>query len=148
METTIQQQRQLSLKNACVNFMFAYQQRNIDKMLGFCDPGGDVFFKPLGESGKGKIYELGKGLWTSLIDSFPDLDNTVDAAIAEDGEKVRCQVVIGGTQAKDFAGIISKGKHFDSDHIFIFRLNSSGMIDKIEIEWDHEDFKKQLGVGS
>lgn len=146
METAIQQQRQLSLKNACVNFMFAYQQRNVDKMLSFCDPEGEIFFKPLGEYGKGKIYELGKGLWTSLIDSFPDLDNTVDAAIAEDGERVRCQVVISGTQAKDFAGITNKGKHFDSDHIFIFRLNPSGKIDKIEIEWDHEDFQKQLGA--
>jgi len=146
METAIQQQHQLSLKNACVNFMFAYQQRNVDKMLGFCAPEGDIFFKPLGDSGKGKIYELGKGLWTSLIDSFPDLDNTVDAAIAEDGERIRCQVVISGTQAKDFAGIVNKGKHFDSDHIFIFRLNPAGKIENIEIEWDHEDFKRQLGA--
>lgn len=41
--TTIQQQQELSLKNACVSFMFAYQQRNVDKMLSFCDPGGEVF---------------------------------------------------------------------------------------------------------
>jgi len=143
--TTIEQQKELSLKNACVSFMFAYQQRNIDKMLSFCDINGEVFFKPLGEQGKGKIMELGKAIWTSLIDSFPDIDNTVDAAIAEDGDSVRCQVVIRGTQVKDFAGITSKGNHFDSDHIFIFRLNTSGKIDKIEIEWDHEDFKKQLG---
>jgi len=146
MTTIIEQQRELSLKNACVSFMFAYQQRNVDKMLSFCDPGGDVFFKPLGESGKGKIMELGKAIWTSLIDCFPDIDNTVDAAIAEDGESVRCQVVIRGTQAKDFAGIVSKGKHFDSDHIFIFRLNPAGKIARIEIEWDHEDFKRQLGA--
>jgi len=146
MDTMVKQERQLSLKNACVNFMFAYQQRNVEKMLSFCDPEGRIFFKPLGDSGKGKIYELGKGLWTSLIDSFPDLDNTVDAAIAEDGDSVRCQVVISGTQAKDFAGIVSKGKHFDSDHIFIFRLNDAGKIENIEVEWDHQDFQKQLGA--
>jgi predicted ester cyclase len=146
MPTIIEQQQELSLKNACVSFMFAYQQRNVDKMLSFCDPSGEVFFKPLGESGKGKIMELGKAIWTSLIDCFPDIDNTVDAAIAEDGESVRCQVVIRGTQAKDFAGIVSKGKHFDSDHIFIFRLNPAGKIVRIEVEWDHEDFKRQLGA--
>jgi hypothetical protein len=143
---TLLKQQELSLKNSCVNFMFAYQQRDVEKMLSFCNPEGKVFFKPLGDSGKGKIYELGKGLWTSLIDSFPDLDNSVDAAIAEDGETIRCQVVIRGTQAKDFAGIISKGKHFESDHIFIFRLNPAGKIINIEIEWDHEDFKRQLGA--
>ena len=146
MTTIIQQQRELSVKNACVSFMFAYQQRNVDKMLSFCDTNGEVYFKPLGESGRGKITELGKAIWTSLIDCFPDIDNTVDAAIAEDGDSVRCQVVIRGTQAKDFAGIVSKGKHFDSDHIFIFRLNPAGKINSIEIEWDHEDFKRQLGA--
>ena len=142
--TTIQQQQELSLKNACVSFMFAYQQRNINKMLGFCDPGGEVFFKPMGDSGKGKIGELGKAIWTSLIDCFPDIDNTVDAAIAEDGDSVRCQVVIRGTQAKDFAGIKSQGQHFDSDHIFIFHLNPQNKIDSIRISWDHADFQKQL----
>src|SRR5215831_15834664 len=131
--TAIEQQKELSLKNACVSFMFAYQQRNVDKMLSFCDASGDVIFKPLGEQGKGKIVELGKAIWTLLIDCFPDLDNTVDAAIAEDGESVRCQVMIRGTQAKDFAGIINRGKQFDSDHIFIFRLNPSGKINRIEI---------------
>ena len=146
MDTLVKQQQELSLKNACVNFMFAYQQRDIEKMLSFCNPEGEVYFKPLGDSGKGKIGELGRAIWTSLIDCFPDIDNTVDAAIAEDGDTVRCQVVIRGTQAKDFAGIPNKGKSFDSDHIFIFRLNPTGKIERIEIEWDHADFQRQLGA--
>jgi predicted ester cyclase len=90
--------------------------------------------------------ELGKAIWTSLIDCFPDIDNTVDAAIAADDDAVRCQVVIRGTQEKDFADIPNKGKHFDSDHIFIFHLNDSAKIDSIEIEWDHADLKRQLGA--
>jgi hypothetical protein len=144
MSTLVKEQQQLSLKNACVEFMFSYQQRNVAQMLNFCDPEGEVWFMPLGEAGRGKIGELGKAIWTSLIDSFPDIDNTVDATIAEDGESVRCQVVISGTQAKDFAGIVSKGKHFDSDHIFIFHLNDQQLIDSIHVSWDHEDFQRQL----
>jgi hypothetical protein len=144
MSTLVKEQQQLSLKNACVEFMFSYQQRNVAQMLNFCDPEGEVWFMPLGEAGRGKIAELGKAIWTSLIDSFPDIDNTVDATIAEDGESVRCQVVISGTQAKDFAGIVSKGKHFDSDHIFIFHLNDQQLIDSIHVSWDHEDFQRQL----
>jgi hypothetical protein len=110
------------------DFMFAYQRCNIDKMLSYCDPDGEVYFKPLGDSGKGKIGELGRAIWASIIDCFPDIDNTVDATIAEDEDSVRCQVVMRGTQAKDFAGIVSKGKKFDSDHIFIFRLNEAGKL--------------------
>ncbi|HEX6181815.1 MAG TPA: hypothetical protein VFZ47_11265 [Chitinophagaceae bacterium] len=145
MSTLVQEQQQLSLKNACVEFMFAYQQRNVDKMLSFCNLDGEVWFMPLGEAGRGKIGELARSIWNSLIDSFPDIDNTVDATIAGDDESVRCQVVISGTQAKDFAGIVNKGKHFDSDHIFIFHLDEKNRIDRLHISWDHEDFQRQLG---
>lgn len=146
METLVQQQQELSLKNKAVEFMFAYQQKDIEKMLSFCDPEGTVEFLPLGEAGKGKIGELGKAIWGGLIECFPDIDNTLDAAVAEDENTVRCQVVIRGTQAKDFADIQSKGKHFDSDHIFVFHVGDSNKIDHITIEWNHEDFKRQLGA--
>jgi hypothetical protein len=145
MEFLISQQKELSIKNAAVKFMFSYQQKSVEKMLSLCDLEGAVNFVPLGESGKGTIGELGKFIWTALIDCFPDIDNTLDAAIAEDEHTVRCQVVIRGTQVKDFAGIPNKGLHFDSDHIFIFRLNHEGKINAIQVEWDHADFQRQLG---
>lgn len=144
METLVKQQNDLSLKNACVEFMFAYQQRNLEKMLSFCNLDGEVHFLSLGESGKGKIGELGRGIWGGLIDAFPDITNTLDAAIAEGDSSVRCQVLISGTQKKDFAGIKNKGKHFDSDHIFIFHLDSDNVIQGIQIQWDHSDLQKQL----
>lgn len=145
METAVQQEHQLSLKNVCVEFMFAYQQRNVTRMLGFCDPEGVIELKPLGDAGRGKIHELGKGLWTTLIDCFPDIDNTLDAAVAEDTNTVRCQVVIRGTQAKDFSDIPNKGLRFDSDHIFIFHISPENKIDHIQTSWDHQDLKRQLG---
>ena len=142
---TVIEERQISLKNKCVEFMFAYQQKNVAKMLSFCDPEGTVNFVPLGDNGKGKIHILGKGIWEGLIDSFPDIDNTLDAAVSEDPQTVRCQVVIRGTQSKDFADIKNMQKHFESDHIFIFHLDTDGYIDHIEITWNHDDFKCQLG---
>lgn len=140
------EQHTLSMKNTCVEFMFAYQQKNIDKMMRLCNPNGIIHFTPLGEQGKGKIGELGKTIWSSLIDCFPDIDNTLDAAVAEDEHTVRCQVMIRGTQAKDFADVPNKGLHFDSDHIFIFHLNDENKIDEVDITWNHADFKRQLGA--
>lgn len=142
---TVEQQVELSLKNKCVEFIFAYQQSNLERMLSCCDPDGIVEFLPLGEAGKGKIGELGRAIWGGIMDSFKDIDNTLDAAVAEDAHTVRCQVVIRGTQRKDFAGIVNKGKSFDSDHIFIFHVNNENKIDHITIEWNHEDFQRQLG---
>jgi hypothetical protein len=145
MEILTRQQKEISLKNRAVEFMFAYQQKSVEKMLYFCNLEGKVSFVPMGKDGKGKIGELGRYIWTALIDCFPDIENTLDAAVAEDDHTVRCQVVIRGTQAKDFAGIPNKGLHFDSDHIFIFKLDDAGKIDSIQVEWDHADFMKQLG---
>jgi len=65
---TVSQQQSLSLKNKCVEFMFAYQQKNLSKMLSFCDLQGTVEFQSLGEAGTGKIGELGKAIWGSLIE--------------------------------------------------------------------------------
>ena len=141
---TVDQQLKLSLKNKCVQFMFAYQQKDVDKMMTFCDLNGTVEFLPLGDAGKGSIGGLGRGIWESLVECFPDIDNTLDAAVADDYRTVRCQVVIRGTQKKDFANITSQGKHFDSDHIFIFHINDENRIDHISVQWNHEDFVRQL----
>jgi len=135
----------LTRKGACLAFFTAYDDLDTARMIGLAAPNATVHFLPLGEGGKGSFWEFGKVVWDLLIDCFPDIDNTLDAAIAQDEQTVRCQVVIRGTQAKDFAGITCKGKHFDSDHIFIFRLNEAGKIDYIQVEWDHADFQRQLG---
>jgi len=133
-------------KSPCIDFMFAYADHDLNKMMSLCDTDGEVWFKSLGEAGRGTIGELGKTIWTMLIDSFPNIENTVHAAIAEEDGTIRCQVLIEGTQAKDFADVPNQGQRFSSDHIFIFRLNEQGLIEQIHIEWNHADFKKQLGA--
>lgn len=134
------------MKSPCIDFMFAYSDHDMDKMMSLCDTEGEVWFKPLGEAGRGAIGELGRGIWTTLMDCFPDVENTVHAAVADEDGLIHCQVLISGTQTKDFADVPSKGLHFGSDHIFIFRLNKHNKIDRIHIEWNHEDFRKQLSL--
>jgi hypothetical protein len=131
----------LSKKGTCIEFFSAYQDMDIDRMLGLCDTNGKIIFEPLGDAGKGKIHETGKGIWSALMDSFPDLDNTVKSqSFDEANNTVTCAVAIFGKQEKEFAGIPSKGLRFDSDHIFIFRFNEQSKIDKINIIWDHDRF--------
>lgn len=148
MKTTITQQESLdalSKKGTCIEFFSAYQDMDLDRMLGLCDPEGKIEFVPLGETFRGKIHEVGKGLWSAIMDSFPNLDNTVKHQTFDaDTNTVTCQVVIFGTQEKEFAGIASKKKEFDTEHIFIFRFNKDGMITDIKINWDHEGFVGQL----
>lgn len=130
-------------KNICIDFMKAYQDQKVADMLRLCSSKSTIWFKPLGDTGKGKIHELGKGLWTTLIECFPDIDNTVHSIISDRG-KIKCVVSIRGTQEKDFAGISSKGGSFDCEHIFVFTMESNQKIKHLDVEWDHTDFVKQL----
>lgn len=132
-----------NLKGPCIDFMFAYAEQNIEKMLHLCDPEGIVAFQPMGENGKGTIGELGKTIWLSLIECFPNITNVVHSAVKE-ADNIQCKVLISGTQAKDFAGIISKGNTFQSDHIFVFKLNDNNKIENIQVVWNHADFQRQL----
>jgi ketosteroid isomerase-like protein len=134
----------LTRKGTCIEFFSAYQEMDIERMMGLCNPQGEVWFMPLGEAGRGTLGELGRTLWL-LLDCFPDLDNTVDSASIQ-GDEVVCQVSIYGTQQKDFAGIPAKGLRFESDHIFIFRFTPDDVIQSITIDWNHDGFVRQLSA--
>ncbi|MEJ0055557.1 MAG: nuclear transport factor 2 family protein [Bacteroidota bacterium] len=148
MKNPVQQHESLDAlgkKGTCIEFFSAYQDLDLDRMLQLCDEDGDITFLPLGDAFKGKINVVGKGLWAAIMDSFPNLDNTVrHQTFNETNNTVTCNVVIFGTQEKDFANVPTKGNGFDSDHIFIFRFNDKGKITNITVDWDHESFVNQL----
>jgi hypothetical protein len=148
MNTSIQQQERvdvLAKKGTCIEFFSAYQDMDIDRMLELCDPLGTISFVPLGTDYAGKIVEVGKAVWSALMDSFPNLDNTVKGQVFdEQTNAVTCTVVIFGKQEKEFAGLAAKGNDFNSEHIFIFRFNDNGKISDLSINWDHEGFVQQL----
>jgi len=148
MNTSIQQQESvdvLAKKGTCIEFFSAYQDMDVDRMLGLCDPTGTIAFEPLGADYAGKIYEIGKAVWSALMDAFPDLDNTVKSQQYDESvDAMNCNVVIFGKQEKEFAGLAAKGNSFDSEHIFIFRFNEEGKISDLKIKWDHENFVDQL----
>jgi hypothetical protein len=134
----------LTRKGACLAFFTTYDYLDTARMIGLAAPNATVHFLPLGEGGKGSFWEFGKVVWDLLIDCFPDISNTVDHLSAE-GDTITANVTIGGTQAKDFMGIASRGCRFDSDHVFVFQFNEADQIQHLTINWDHASFMKQLG---
>lgn len=148
MKTTVQQQESvdvLAKKGTCIEFFSAYQDMDVERMLSLCAPNGTVAFVPLGADYAGKINEVGKAVWSALMDSFPDLDNTVKSQQYDNAtDSVSCKVVIFGKQEKEFAGLPAKGNGFDTEHIFIFKFNGEGKVADLNINWDHDSFVKQL----
>jgi hypothetical protein len=138
--------QEITVKKAiCMDFFSAFQDLDPDRMLRLCRPEGKVSFIPLGSGFSGKIKEVGIGIWSALMDSFQDLENTViDLQYNQAENEVACTVEIFGTQEKDFAGLPSQGKFFVSEHIFIFRFNEQTEIEEIKVFWDHEHFVEQL----
>ena len=133
----------LTRKGTCIEFFSAYQDMDTERMINLATPTAMVWFKPLGDDGKGLFREFGKAVWGLLMDCFPDIDNTVDAMSVE-GDTITCKVVIFGTQQKEFMGLPSKGLRFESDHIFIFRFNDDDQITDLSIDWNHNSFVGQL----
>lgn len=145
METTktLESLAELTRKGTCIEFFSAYQDLAIERMIHLATPEATVWFKPLGEGGKGLFCEFGKTVWGLLIDCFPNLDNTVDTMEADD-DAVICKVVIFGTQEKEFMGLPSKGLKFGSEHIFVFKFNENDQITDLSIDWNHAGFVAQL----
>ncbi|MBT1689809.1 nuclear transport factor 2 family protein [Dawidia soli] len=135
----------LQMKGTCIEFFSAYQEMDIERMLNLCTPESIVYFEPLDQAGTGLVHELGKNIWTALMDCFPDLDNTVTSLEwIEAQHAVKCRVSIFGTQRKDFAGIPAHGLRFDSEHIFIFKFDDLSHVTELRVLWDHDKFVQQL----
>jgi steroid delta-isomerase-like uncharacterized protein len=133
-------------------FFDAYRVHDVERMVELCSDNADFHYIPFEVwtrqrviHGDGKVRTIGKALWTTLIDAFPDLTNEVTSITADDEGNVAAEVVISGTQAKPYGTIVNQGLHFDLPHVFLFRVGKDGLIEEISGYWDNADFYRQLG---
>jgi ketosteroid isomerase-like protein len=134
------------------SFFDAYREHDVETMVDLCDDMAEFHYVPVEIWGKqrvirgdGKVRTVGKVLWTGLIDAVPNLTNEVTSISADGDGNVAAEVVIGGTQSKDWGPIGTQGRHYDLPHLFLFHVNGDGLIDRITAYWDGADFNQQLG---
>jgi steroid delta-isomerase-like uncharacterized protein len=133
-------------------FFDAYRAHDVERMVDLSSENADIHYVPFEMWGRqrvvrgdGKVRTIGKVMWTGLIDAFPDLTNEVTSMVADDQGNVAAEVVIGGTQAKDWGTIGNQGGHYDLPHLFVLHVDGQGRIDRIAAYWDGADFYQQLG---
>jgi ketosteroid isomerase-like protein len=133
-------------------FFDAYRARDVERMTELCADNADFRYVPFEVWGRqrvlhgdGKVGTVGKVIWTALIDAFPDLTNAVTTVRADGQGNVAAEVIIGGTQAKDFGVIACTGGHYDLPHLFLFHVDDEGLIDDLVAYWDNVHWKNQLG---
>jgi steroid delta-isomerase-like uncharacterized protein len=130
--------------NTAQSFFVAYNAHEVDKMLAVCNREAELRYLPMGGQGHGPIYEVGKRIWSSLVDAFPDLTVRVQSAFGDE-RNAAAEVMIGGTQRKQFLDIPSQGKHYELPHAFILAVDDNNLISVITAYWDNLSFYSQLG---
>jgi ketosteroid isomerase-like protein len=134
------------------SFFDAYRSHDVERMADLCDEMArfrslpfEVWRRQRVIRGDGKARTIGKILWTGLIESFPDLTNTVTKLISDNDGNVAAEVMISGTQARHWSSVGSQGRSFHSPHLFVFHVNADGKIDNIRSYSDNADVRAQLG---
>jgi len=128
------------------SFFTAYNQHDVNRMLRMCSDDAEIRYVPMGQQGQGNVREVGKRIWTGLIDAFPDLHVDIESAFGDE-RNAAAEILIGGTQKKDFLNIPNQGRHYELLHAFILRLDRKGLITQITSYWDNLSFYSQLGKG-
>src|SRR5690242_16566270 len=129
------------------SFFTSYNAHDVNRMLSLCSDNAELRYVPLEKQGEGRVRDVGKTIWSSLINAFPDLRVTMNSAFG-DTHHLAAEVVIGGTQNKDFLNIPNQGKHYDLPHAFLLDINDRGLITRITAYWDNASFYSQLGKNS
>jgi ketosteroid isomerase-like protein len=132
-------------------FFDAYRARDVERMADLCADGAGFRYVPFEIWGRqrvlhgdGKVRTVGKVIWTTLIDAFPDLSNAVTSLRADEEGNVAAEVSVGGTQARPFGVLAGIGGRFQLPHLFLFHVTGDGLIDDIVAYWDNVAWKRQL----
>jgi predicted ester cyclase len=135
------------------SFFDAYRAHDVERMVELCDDQArfrsvpfEICRKQRVVRGSGHVGTIGKLLWTGLINAFPDLTNEVTRVISGNDGQVAAEVVISGTQARDWVPVRTRGRNFRSPHLFVFHVNDLGKIDNIISYSDNAPVRRQLGA--
>jgi predicted ester cyclase len=92
----------------------------------------------------GYVNGVGKAVWVDILDSFPDMTNTVHRVLSDGLGNLAADVTISGTQEKPFS-TIRPGNRFSERHFFVFRMAEDGRIAGVTAYWNGKSFNDQLG---
>jgi ketosteroid isomerase-like protein len=133
-------------------FFSRYRAHDVDGMTDLCAVNAGFSYVPFEMWGKqrvlrgdGKVNTVGKTMWAGLINSFPNLSNTVHTVTANDEGDVVAEVDIEGTQQLAWGLVTPAGKHFREPHLFVFHVDADLLIDGIRAYWDNGSISQQLG---
>ena len=137
----------MNRRNVVTAFFDRYRQHDVDGMLALFAPDATLDYVPIAVTGPAVLE--GKAIWAALRDAFPDLSNEVDAIHADEaGRHATAEVTIGGTQAREFAGIQNRRRALSLRHAFVFEFDVDGRVTRLAAYWDNVRLFEDLGKTS
>jgi ketosteroid isomerase-like protein len=135
------------------DFFDAYRDHDVERMVDLCREDAEFSAVPVELWGRqrvvrgdGWVRTVGKVLWTGFIDAFPDLTNRVTSLTADGDGNVAAEVVLSGSQAREWGTIGNRALRFALPHLFVFRVDDQGLIARIVAYWDDAHLRQQLGT--
>ena len=117
--------REDSAEAAVRAFFTAYRAHDVEGMVDLCADNAGFRYVPFevwGRQrvlhGEGKVCTVGKVIWTTLIDAFPDLTNAVT----------------------------NQEKHVDLDQAWILMVTPDDRVSAVIAYWDQNQLYRRLGV--
>ncbi|MDZ3992740.1 nuclear transport factor 2 family protein [Pseudomonas sp. Teo4] len=124
-------------------FFERYGAHDLNGMIACFSTEGQIEYLPMQLSGPASA--AGVGVWSTLIDAFPDLSNEITSTYFDaHASAAVIEVTISGTQAKDAFGIANRGQHFKLPHVFIVKTYDSGLIYSMKAYWDNQQLIESL----
>lgn len=135
----------MSIEQRAQAFFSAYAQHDVNAMLACFTSQAQIHYVPLAL--QGSVHPQGADFWRGLISAFPNLHLRVDSiVVARDLDSIVAEVLIGGTQCAELAGIPNAGKSFLVPHVFILKFGPGALISEIKAYWDQYQLLQMLGV--
>jgi putative intracellular protease/amidase/ketosteroid isomerase-like protein len=118
-------------------------RHDMDGALALLDPGAEVELLPLRLVGRAD--REGQAFLEHLVSAFPDLAVRPLNVLATPGGTVVAEIVMEGTQAADFYGVLNQRRHMDLRQAWRLVV-TDGRVRAVRAYWCHNQLCRRLGV--
>jgi putative intracellular protease/amidase/ketosteroid isomerase-like protein len=124
-------------------FFARLDRHDLDGALALLDPAAAFEVLPVRLSGRAEPD--GRVFLEDLLSAFPDLLVRVSNAFAGTGATAVAEIVMEGTQAADFHGVLNQRKHMDLRQAWLLTVGD-GQVRRLRAYWCQNQLYRRLGV--
>jgi steroid delta-isomerase-like uncharacterized protein len=124
-------------------FFDRLDRHDIDGALALVDADAEVEFLPVRLAGRAEGE--GRTFLEAVVAAFPDLVVRCHNVFSDEAGSVVAEIVLEGSQAADFYGILNRRKHMDVRQAWVLTVRD-GQVRRLRAYWCQNQLHRRLGV--